>query len=251
MTLGPLRFTNAAGGTADWVYPGPAIDLQSPASAQAVNADTYLICAESLDRSQWEIATGAYTLSSGTFARTTIIANSLGTTAKISFTNPPQVSVYDSAASLGALLASNNLSDVVNAATARANIGAAPAISVLTNSLSADVALNNTAAYFDGPSVAQGASGTWDVTVTITVTSTSGVDAFDCKLWDGTTVIASGRGSNSVATAHTTITLSGVLASPAGNIRISVKDPSSINGIMRFNQTGNGKDSTITAKRIA
>jgi hypothetical protein len=96
MTLGPLRFTNAVGGTSDWVYPGPAIDLQSPASAQAVDGATYLIYAESFDRSQWEIATGAYTASSGTFARTTIIANSLGTTAKISFGNPPQIAVYDS-----------------------------------------------------------------------------------------------------------------------------------------------------------
>jgi hypothetical protein len=35
--------------------------------------------------SQWEIGTGAYTASTKTFARTTINANSLGTTAKINF----------------------------------------------------------------------------------------------------------------------------------------------------------------------
>jgi hypothetical protein len=45
--------------------PGPAIDLQSPASAQAVNGKTYLIYAEAFDRSQWEIATGTYTSRSG------------------------------------------------------------------------------------------------------------------------------------------------------------------------------------------
>lgn len=95
MTLGPLRFTNALGGTANWIYPGPTIDLQSPASAQAANGAKYLIYAEATDRSQWEIATGAYTSSSGTFARTTVLFNSLGTTAKINFVNPPQVYVFD------------------------------------------------------------------------------------------------------------------------------------------------------------
>jgi hypothetical protein len=95
MVLGPLRFTNANGGTADFVYPGPAIDMQSPASARAVDGTTYLIYSQSLDMSQWEIATGAYTASSKTFARTTVTANSLGTTAKINFGNPPQVVVYD------------------------------------------------------------------------------------------------------------------------------------------------------------
>lgn len=135
MTLGPLRFTNALGGTADWIYPGPAIDMQSPASAQAVNGTTYLIYAQSLDMSQWEIATGAATLSGGvwTFARTAILANSLGTTAKISFSNPPQVFVFEiGATDVGDLLAANNLSDVVNAATAVANLGLGALLSAWT-----------------------------------------------------------------------------------------------------------------------
>ena len=110
MTLGPLRFTNALGGTADWIYPGPTIDLQSPASAGAVNGTTYLIYAEALDRSQWEIATGAYTSSTGTFARTTVLFNSLGTTAKINFAEPPAVSVYDDT-SYANLASSNTFTD--------------------------------------------------------------------------------------------------------------------------------------------
>lgn len=100
MPLGLLRFTNALGGTANFIYPGPTIDMQSPASAGAVNGTTYLYYAQSLDMMEWEIGNGAYTSSSGTFARTTITANSLGTTAKINFTNPPQVIVLDSASSL-------------------------------------------------------------------------------------------------------------------------------------------------------
>lgn len=123
MVLGPLRFTNASGGTSDWVYPGPTIDLQSPASAQAVDGTTYLIYAESLDRSQWEIATGAYTASSGTLARTTIKSNSLGTTAKINFGKSPQVYAFEITPSIAGLLqASNNLSDVNNPATALNNL---------------------------------------------------------------------------------------------------------------------------------
>jgi hypothetical protein len=63
----------------------------------------------------------------------------------------------------------------------------------LTNSLGADVALNNTANYFDGPSVAQGSTGTWFGTGTMTLTDSGGAQNFYCKLWDGTTVMASGN----------------------------------------------------------
>lgn len=124
--------------------------------------------------------------------------------------------------------------------------------SQITNSLGADVLLNNTAAYFDGPSVAQGTSGTWFATGTVTLTDTAGSSNFHAKLWDGTTVIASGISTTAGGTSFfMTITLSGYLASPAGNIRISVKDATSTNGKILFNQTGNSKDSTITAYRIA
>src|SRR5438067_1919711 len=42
----------------------------------------------------------------------------------------------------------------------------------LANSLAADVALNNTILYFDGPSVMQGSLGTWFASGTILVTDT-------------------------------------------------------------------------------
>src|SRR2546426_953355 len=44
---------------------------------------------------------------------------------------------------------------------------AIPTLTPITNSLGADVALNNTANYFDGPSVAQGTSGTWFASGTV------------------------------------------------------------------------------------
>jgi hypothetical protein len=123
--------------------------------------------------------------------------------------------------------------------------------SPITNSLSGDVALNNTANYFDGPSVAQGSSGTWFVSGTVTVQDSAGVAQFAAKLWDGTTVISSAYVYQDSTNGWRTISLSGYLAAPAGNLRISVKDLVSTSGKILFNASGNSKDSTITAIRIA
>lgn len=119
----------------------------------------------------------------------------------------------------------------------------------ITNSIGADVALNNTANYFDGPSVAQGTTGTWFVSGTVSLLDT-GNASFLCKLWDGTTVIASSETSQTAAFIGS-VSLSGVITSPAANLRISVRDINTTAGKILFNQTGNSKDSTITAVRIA
>src|SRR6516164_2647370 len=52
---------------------------------------------------------------------------------------------------------------------------------VLAASLGADVILNNISNYFDGPSVAQGSSGTWFVTGNGTLTDTSATAGFSVK----------------------------------------------------------------------
>lgn len=118
----------------------------------------------------------------------------------------------------------------------------------LTNSLAADVNLNNTANYFDGPSVAQGTSGTWFASGSVTLTGAS-ADQIFCKLWDGTTVIATGQSSIASGLPQT-MALSGYLATPAGNIRISCRDPTGTTGKIVFNSTTLGKDATISAFRI-
>jgi len=125
--------------------------------------------------------------------------------------------------------------------------------SVIANSLASDVALNNSSIFFDGPSIAQGATGTWFVSGTITLfTNNYGADTFTVKLWDGTTVIA----STSLAlpgvssSGYFTVSLSGFMASPAANLRISVKSSGTSNRIV-YNQSGLAKDSTITAFRVA
>jgi hypothetical protein len=125
-------------------------------------------------------------------------------------------------------------------------IGTSAMLSPITNSLGADVLLNNTANYFDGPSIAQGASGTWFVSATVSVSDAGGATYF-AKLWDGTTIIASAQGPLNVSAS---LALSGFITAPAGNLRISVRDPTTVNGKILFNASGNSKDSTITAIRI-
>lgn len=121
----------------------------------------------------------------------------------------------------------------------------------ITNSLGANVTLNNIATFFDGPSVAQGTVGTWFVFGSVTVVDSAGAAAMNAKLWDGTTLIASGKCTTAGAGAWSVITLSGVLANPAGNLRISVQDATLTTGLIGWTTTGLGKDSTITAFRIS
>lgn len=126
----------------------------------------------------------------------------------------------------------------------------AVSLSTLTNSISSDVALNNTANYFDGPSVAQGTSGTWLAVGQATVLINSLGDNIFCKLWDGTTVIDSGSGGGGPVGNRAIIHLSGVLASPSSNIKISCRDPNNTTAIIKFNDSGNSKDSTVSVVRI-
>ena len=108
--------------------------------------------------------------------------------------------------------------------------------------------MNNTSNYFDGPSVNQGVTGTWFASGTITLFSGAGTN-IQVKLWDGTTVIASCEVD--FQSTAVTAALSGFLASPAGNLRISARDPVRADTLIKFNVSGNSKDSTITAFRIA
>jgi len=125
-----------------------------------------------------------------------------------------------------------------------------PNLTALGNSLGSNVSLTNIANYFDGPSVAQGSTGTWWATGQATVTDTTGPAQFYCKLWDGTTVMASINIRSDAANASYVAPLSGFLASPAANIRISCRDTTTTTGSILFNATGNSKDSTISVVRV-
>ena len=128
--------------------------------------------------------------------------------------------------------------------------GGATLFSPISAVLSTNVALNNTANFFTGPTVAQGTVGTWFVIGTIVCRDTSGGFNVIAKLWDGTTTIVQSL-TNTVGTnQYGTLTLCGFITSPAGNLRISVKSPSSTtNNIIGADSGGSG-DSFITAIRI-
>jgi hypothetical protein len=126
----------------------------------------------------------------------------------------------------------------------------AVSLGYLSNSLGANVSLNNAASYFDGPSVAQGTSGTWFASGNVRVIDTAGGATFNCKLWDGTTVVDSMAVQTTSSTQGVEIHLSGVLASPAANIKISCQDQTSTSGVIGFNGSGNSRDSTLTAVRL-
>lgn len=129
--------------------------------------------------------------------------------------------------------------------------GTALTLSPITASLGSDVSLNSTSTYFDGPSIAQGTSGTWFVSGKVTLSDLTNAPTFLVKLWDGTTVIDSAESSFSGTVNTQSVALSGYIASPAGNLRISVKESNATTGAIKFNISGNSKDSTITAIRIA
>ena len=120
----------------------------------------------------------------------------------------------------------------------------------LTKATTANISLSSTASYVDGPSVSQGTSGTWFASGKVTLTSSVSSN-FNVKLWDGTSIIASeivtsGGGSGFYASSS----LSGVLASPAGNIRISCQNRTVGPGTIIFNDSLNSADSIVTALRI-
>ncbi len=157
--------------------------------------------------------------------------------------------------SANAIYATNIIATTVSAAVGGMLTGSLPnpalSLSQLTNFLSGDVSLNNASNFFDGPTVAQGTSGTWFASGTVTIRDNTGGATFAIKLWDGTTVIASTLVLTPLINNQGTASLSGYIASPAGNIRISVKDISSTNGKIVSNDGGSGKDSTISVFRIA
>lgn len=125
-------------------------------------------------------------------------------------------------------------------------------LSSITGSLGSDVNLTSQGVFVDGPSIAQGTKGTWFVVGTVTVADISNAAPMFAKLWDGTTVIASSGVNTTGAGGRSSMCLSGVITSPAGNLRISVApEAGSPAGRIYASNTGLGKDSTITAIRIA
>jgi hypothetical protein len=91
--LDDVFFLAASNGTGDFVVSGAITGYQTPAAGNAQDQLAYRYRAQSSDLSQWEVGYGIYTAGSTTLARTVVLFNSAGTTAKINFTLAPQVGI--------------------------------------------------------------------------------------------------------------------------------------------------------------
>jgi hypothetical protein len=122
----------------------------------------------------------------------------------------------------------------------------------VNNSLGASITLNNTN-FIDVTSVNQGANGTWLAQGVVTIGGGNSIATVTAKLWDGNTVMAASQfthiNSNGIA-ATATISLQGFITNPTGNIKISVKDNGPSNSTVFFNQSGTGRDTSLSAIRI-
>jgi hypothetical protein len=204
-----------------------------------------------LQASDFPALTGDVVTSVGSLA-TTITANAV-TTLKISSNAVTNTRLAQMAANS---VKGNNTGAPANAvdltvAQTLTLLGLAQATPT-SNSLSGNVTLNAGAGvYSTGPSVTQGSVGTWFASGTVTIQGATGGSLISARLWDGTTVFDSCNISIAVG-ADGIAAMSGFIASPAGNIRISVADAAvAADGVMLFNASGDSKDSTITAFRIA
>ena len=106
-----------------------------------------------------------------------------------------------------------------------------------------------TTADVDGPFVAQGSTGVWLAMGTVTLESSISGGSAQCKLWDGTTTIASATGRIGAASSDTVMTLTGIISNPVGNIKMTASLGSGIGNII-VNDSGYGKDSALTVVRI-
>lgn len=89
--LNAVLFTPTAGGTTDFTVSAAVQGYQVPNAAGASNGAVYRYRAESTALNEWEIGYGTYNTGTGVLTRTVVVANSLGTTAKINFAAPPNV----------------------------------------------------------------------------------------------------------------------------------------------------------------
>lgn len=158
--------------------------------------------------------------------------------------------LYNNAGTLG----NNTIASFLTAGTGisvtgTTNATIATSLSTASNFSGGNVSLNNTT-FTDGPSAAQGTSGTWFCSGTVTVLDTAGSQFMLAKLYDGTTTIASAASQTVGANTDMSITMSGVITSPAGNVRIAVKSQAAATSSIRFNDSGLSKDSGVTCVRI-
>jgi hypothetical protein len=121
--------------------------------------------------------------------------------------------------------------------------------------LGADVALNNTSTYFNGPSIALPAGGTWFVTAGMTIQDYNSAANFEARLIQtGGTVIASALLSTWASGAGTTVVLSGFVSGGLTATAQAIGNSSVFGRILATTLGGGGgqpRASWIRAFRVA
>lgn len=132
----------------------------------------------------------------------------------------------------------------------RANGGFTPAQQ--TAVLEADVTMNSTSSYFDGPELTLG-TGLWYVWGYNTVFCAPGALNVSSKLWDGATIIGSAFALTATdgSVGHgTVVTLAGFINNPTGPVKLSCKPGGRTDAKLVYNQSGNEMDCALHAIRI-
>ncbi len=112
-------------------------------------------------------------------------------------------------------------------------------LTYLTKTSTANVSMASSATIVQ---VTQGSSGTWLAMGTVTFNSGGGAPVFVASLWDGTTLIALSV-TPQPTSSSATVSLSGVISSPAGNIRID-----GVNGSATGGQAVSGECNLVTIR---
>lgn len=122
--------------------------------------------------------------------------------------------------------------------------------------LSADVALNNTANYFDVVNTGSigGAGQTWKITACATVADTGGVANIEVRIWDGTTVYTNTTVTVPASSGTMVVTIVAIVTqSAAATYRLSCKDQTATTGLVKttgLSGTAN-KATWILAERLS
>ena len=112
---------------------------------------------------------------------------------------------------------------------------------------SSTVNITGGSTFTNAVTVTQGTSGTWLATGQLTLGQASTNLSVFFRLWDGTTVMASGS-EELFAGDESVISIAGVISNPAGNIKLDFFG--NANTTATFNNSGLSKDCTLTAVRI-
>lgn len=135
---------------------------------------------------------------------------------------------------------------------------AAIANSGATTFLGADVALNNTSNFFNGPNTGSiGASGqTWLIIAVAQLTDNSGAgNALEAAIFDGTGYIANSLGQSINAGSRMTVTICAVATlSGATTFTLRAKDLGSTSGVLKTSDSASGianRATSITAVRLS